>query len=435
MSNSFSVSIKKVKVREGRGRTSFSKVSQLAESIKKYGVLHPLTVALGDKEGEYNLVAGERRFRASALAGLAEVPCILRKDLDPLQDKEIELEENLQREDLEWPEQIELMRQIDEVKRKLYGEKLQGHSQEGWNTSKTADLVGVSTNTAYTQVRLAKKLKERPDLASIVKNLPMTIAAKMIERKEEEERLEAMASLGQLELSETLMFGDSCKILQTIPSESIDLVITDPPYGSEIIEKELRESSSLVTQPYAKTLKDFDNADTKYVKTIAEGVCKELARILKPSAHFYIFLFLDKYEIWRKELNKNKLELSPSPLIWSKGRTTTPFKGYNYVKCCEPLVYGYKPPREKRLAKPVKEILEFSPVSTTSREHPFEKPQDLLRLLITQSSNLGDVVLDPFAGSGATLIAAKAEGRRAIGIEVDPGHFHRAQKRIQGEKD
>ena len=65
MSNSFSVSIKNIKVREGRGRKTFGKVTQLAESIKKYGILHPLTVTPGESENEYFLVAGESRYRAS----------------------------------------------------------------------------------------------------------------------------------------------------------------------------------------------------------------------------------------------------------------------------------------------------------------------------------------------------------------------------------
>ena len=63
--------------------------------------------------------------------------------------------------------------------------------------------------------------------------------------------------------------------------------------------------------------------------------------------------------------------------------------------------------------------------------HPSQKPEELLRLLIRGYSNGGDVVLDPFAGSGSTLISAYKEGRRSMGVELDPIFYKEAQKRIE----
>lgn len=65
--------------------------------------------------------------------------------------------------------------------------------------------------------------------------------------------------------------------------------------------------------------------------------------------------------------------------------------------------------------------------------HPTEKPVALMELLIKQSSNAGDIVLDPFAGSGSTLIAAKRCERRYIGFEIDPEYYQMAQKRLDYE--
>ena len=62
--------------------------------------------------------------------------------------------------------------------------------------------------------------------------------------------------------------------------------------------------------------------------------------------------------------------------------------------------------------------------------HPTEKPVGLLASLITSVTKPGDLILDPFAGSGSTLVAAKKTGRRFIGIELDDEHFEKAQRRI-----
>ena len=63
--------------------------------------------------------------------------------------------------------------------------------------------------------------------------------------------------------------------------------------------------------------------------------------------------------------------------------------------------------------------------------HPTEKPVGLLASLITSVTKPGDLILDPFAGSGSTLVAAKKTGRRFIGIELDDKYFEKAQRRIE----
>ena len=120
------------------------------------------------------------------------------------------------------------------------------------------------------------------------------------------------------------------------------------------------------------------------------------------------------------------------PLIWQKGSAAAMFKGYEYPSDYEPILFGHASEKTKRLMSPCRATLDFKPISAKLKLHPFEKPQDLLRYLIEQSTMKGELVLDPFAGSGASLLAAKESGRSYLGFEIDKEHFLKAQARLQG---
>jgi len=112
-------------------------IEELAESIKIYGVIQPIIV--NKKEGYYEIVAGERRWRASKKAGLTEIPCIIRND-DERKSKEIALIENIQREDLNPIEKAKGFKQlIDE-----YGLKQQ----------ELADIMGMNRSTVTNCLRI-----------------------------------------------------------------------------------------------------------------------------------------------------------------------------------------------------------------------------------------------------------------------------------------
>lgn len=426
----FEVSSKDIVVKKDRGRQEFKKIQELAESIQKFGLIHPIVVSpLEDQPGKYELIAGERRFRACLFLGLAKVKVTFRDDLDDLSKKEIELEENLRRSDLTWTEQIVLVKQIDEIKRKQHGESR--YSKDGWNTEKTADLLNTSKQTVSRQINLAKTLEERPDLKEKVKNLPMSVAMKVVKQTEERERVERLAKSKSFSPVQKIVNYDAYEGLKTMPAESVDLIITDPPFGTSTIDESEGKSRGGV-QSYYQILKPDDNSTKEEVEDLLSRVIPEMYRILKPSSHIYIFYGTDFYEFLRQTMTKAGFIVEPIPLIWNKMRSTTIFHGYSYTSCYEPILFAHKPPREKRLAEAAKSILDFSPVSSQKKIHPFEKPQELLTFLIKQSSNMKDTVFDPFAGSGATIKAAVDAGRHGAGFEKNPDHYKLAIGRLNG---
>ncbi|MDE6456451.1 MAG: hypothetical protein K2L38_11245 [Dysosmobacter sp.] len=78
-----------------------------------------------------------------------------------------------------------------------------------------------------------------------------------------------------------------------------------------------------------------------------------------------------------------------------------------------------------------KDMVTFPKLSSSQMVHPTEKPVGLLASLITSVTKPGDLILDPFAGSGSTLVAARKTGRRYIGMELDEQHFETARRRVE----
>lgn len=414
---------KLILIAEGRGRKEFRNLDKLMDSISRLGVIHPLVVK-PRSDGMFELIAGERRYRALCLLGRKEFPITLKEDISPTEMKEIELEENLCREDLQWDEQCELLRQLDELKRK---------SNPGWEQGDTASLTGSSPPAVSRDISLARQMKERPDLADRIRHLPKNVASRKIEQFKEQERLQRLEDKGLLEKTSSLHLGDAIEYLKTLPDESVDLIVTDPPYGIGEIERERGKSRGTI-QTFLSEVAKSDNLNKEKVMWLLRDTLPEMIRVLKPSGHFYIFFDIPLYQGMVDLLAPLDCWVDPVPLIWDKGRPSAPFRGFTYMPCYEPILFGHKMPREKMLISPSKKILLFTETDAKEmKKHPFQKPQCILKYLIEQSSNIGDVVLDPFAGSGSTLIAAKRSGRSGIGSELNKDHYLNALSLLEKE--
>lgn len=417
------VSLRKIKVQPDRGRKKFTRIEELAESIKTKGWIHPICVT-DDPEnpGSYILIAGERRYRAAVFAGFKEVPVTFRDSLTPLEQKILELEENMCRQDIDWSEQAETMRQIHELKQQ---------ENSNWKQEDTAALYQQTQGSVSLQISVAEALKKNPELKAKVQGKPIRHAHKIIQRQEDLARVKRLKESGQLQVTLDLLHGDCRELIKKLPDDSIDLLMTDPPYGIDKIE-DLRKGGS-VKMPGHQSMSEHHNLTLDQVLELMRELAPELNRVLKPGCHFYIFCAMQYCQSVIEAILP--LEFQPPLVIWDRGKPTTPAYGYNYMNRIEAVVYGHKPPRGKRLAKNKYNILEHKEVPKSLRLYPTEKPQSLLIEMIKQSTVPGDTVLDPFAGSASTLKAAKHSGRRSIGFEIDEVAWHMAQESLQDNGD
>lgn len=152
----------------------------------------------------------------------------------------------------------------------------------------------------------------------------------------------------------------------------------------------------------------------------------EIYRILKQSSHCYIFTNVLNLKEMLIESERVGFKLH-NLLIWEKNNCTP---SQFYMKNCEYVLF-----LRKGKAKWINDIGGSKTVHQYNniighKLHPTEKPIDLLKLYISNSSNEGDIVLDSFAGSGSTLVASKELNRQYIGYEIDEEYYKVCQGRL-----
>jgi DNA modification methylase len=218
----------------------------------------------------------------------------------------------------------------------------------------------------------------------------------------------------------TIYHGDCREVLPTLARQSVELLLTDPPY--EVNYTSSRGSMGGIAG-------DDGSLDVP-------AIVLQALRVLKLNRHFYVFGPFDLTGITRRKTVE---------LIWDKGSMTAGDLSTAWGTSHERITFGTWHPAPSQAASGglAARLRRGSVISVPrnnngngARDHPTEKPPMLMRILIEASSLHGETVLDPFMGSGATLVAAQLEGRKAIGIEIEERFCELAARRVgQGVLD
>ncbi|MDF2367353.1 site-specific DNA-methyltransferase [Sneathiella sp.] len=238
--------------------------------------------------------------------------------------------------------------------------------------------------------------------------------------------------MDQIVPKNTLICGDATAEMAKLKTESVDLIIADPPYN--------------LGKNYGNNIDLKDRAE--YQK-FTESWVREAVRLLKPGGSLYCFMgvkFIARlYLMLEEEFNLTaqgwitwhytqgmgrKKGFSPrhEDILWfSKGDDAR----FNLDNVRVPQKYYRK--RNNMAGANPGDVWQFSHVHYCAAErlpHPTQKPEALLERIIKASSNPGDMVLDPFLGSGTTVRVASVLGRTATGIEINPDYIEMAQTRL-----
>jgi len=204
---------------------------------------------------------------------------------------------------------------------------------------------------------------------------------------------------------------DAVTWLSTLADASVDLMITDPPYES------LEKHRKIGTTTRLKVSKSSSNQWFDiFPNTRFESLLKEVYRVLKNNSHFYLFCDQETMFIVKPIAEKIGFKFW-KPIVWDKVNIGM---GYHFRSRYEFILFFEKGKRKlNNLGIP--DVLKCKRVY---RGYPTEKPVPLLEILITQSSVKGEVVIDPFFGSGSTLIAAENLEREFLGNDISL-HSHK----------
>ncbi len=208
--------------------------------------------------------------------------------------------------------------------------------------------------------------------------------------------------------SNSIILGDCISLMKEMDSNVVDLIITDPPYGDNITY-------------YGN--KSIQNNESPLTNCLALVECY---RVLKRNKTMYNFTNWKHLPFLTEFITKYTKFKIKHVIVWKKPNFGL---GYAFRHQFELILVLEKGNPKYNLTN-FSNVQESKHISDKSI-HPHQKPVDLLTKIIKHSSEKGDIVFDPFCGSGSTCLAAKHSIRQWFGIEKDPKYFKIAESRLE----
>lgn len=409
-----------------RTRMDPTALNELSTSIQLNGLLHPPVIGLSP-EG-YTLIAGGRRLAAIELiyamgeqfaysvstVPVGMVPVTALEDLTPLQLMELELEENIRREDLSWQDRAAATARIADIKREIAGEK--GAPEP--STRQIAEETGRAHDVVQSDLDLARNLAD-PDVAkAATKKEALKILKRKVQAEANTKLAEAVGrdhATGRMKVFQ----ADCLEWMREASPEQFDVILTDPPYGMGA--DQFGDSGGVAAGAHGYR----DDANTFI--GLMERLPEALWAVAKPEAHLYLFCDIGWFQFISDCLTNVGWRVHRTPLIWHKPNgLRAPWPEHGPWRRYETLVYAIKGDRKTTGLYP---DLVTVPADD-NLGHAAQKPVALYEDLLRRSVRPGDSVFDPFCGSGPIFAAAQSLSCYATGVEMDASAYGISLKRI-----
>ena len=213
-------------------------------------------------------------------------------------------------------------------------------------------------------------------------------------------------------MSVKLFKGDCLELLKQIEDESIDMVLTDPPYGMAF-------QSGYRKIGYEKIKGD---QNLYWLDDFVE----EIFRVSKNNTAHYMFCSFHHIDIFKQAIQKRfKVK---NIITWVKNNTSMGDLKGDFAPKTEFIIFFQK---GRRLINGRRDSNVFEFNKTRNELHPTQKPVDMTEYMLSKFSDEGNVILDPFMGSGTTGVACVNTNRNFIGMELDEDYFKVAKERIE----
>lgn len=205
--------------------------------------------------------------------------------------------------------------------------------------------------------------------------------------------------------TQSIILGDCIEVMQRLDAGSVGFVLTDPPY---ITCYRSRDGRAVIN----------DDNDAWLAPAFAE-----MYRVLRPDAFCVSFYGYPKVDLFMNAWKTAGFRVAGHLVFPKKYASNSYHTQYRHEQA-----YLLAKGQPAKPASPPPDVIDWT--YTGNKLHPTQKPVGILKPLIEAFSRPGDIVLDPFCGSGSTLVAAHELGRDCVGIELDPDHCRTAEERL-----
>ena len=363
---------------------SEEQVAQIAASIREFGFTNPILV-----DGDRGVIAGHGRLLSARKLGMDSVPVIELAHLTPIQKRAYILADNRLAENAGWDKEL-LALELADLNLSEFDLDLLGFTTDEIDELLNGDQEGLTDDDAA------------PEVAEV-----------------------AVSKTGDVWLlgNHRLLCGDATKpedYKLLLGSELVDMTFTDPPYN-------VNYANSAKDKMRGKNRAILNDNLGEDFEAFLQAACTQILLVTKGGV--YIAMSSSELDTLQSAFRSAGGKWSTF-IIWAKNTFT--LGRADYQRQYEPILYGWRDGADHfwcgarnqgdvwQINKPAKNDL-----------HPTMKPVELVERAILNSSKSRDLVLDPFGGSGTTMIAAEKSGRHARLIEMDPKYVDVIIKRWQ----
>lgn len=404
-----------------RARKAYKDLNKLVEDFRKKGIITPVAVQRqSGKAHPFLLLAGGRRFSAAAFGNFPTIPArVYPESMDDLDRREIELMENISREDLDWKEEVWLTEEIHRLQIAKHGPAL-GNTAQGHSANDTAKLLNVSAMSVSRDRTLAKALEDHSDILATAKNKSEALRlVRKLERNQETaqvaQRLQNQINSDrgdQLKrvLANGYLVGDFFEGVESVPDRAVQFVELDPPYAIELDkDKNTHESNML----------EYSEIKANVYPAFLERVFRECYRVMFPDSWIVVWHGWQWTHTVVELLKQTGFDTIPIPAVWVKigfaGQTNSP--NVRLASCVEPFIYARKGSAVIRQPGRNNTFM-FQPLHADHKSHPTERPIEMIQEIVTTFCPPGGHVMVPFLGSGNSLLAASNLGSTGFGWDL-----------------
>ncbi len=420
-------------------------VKGIADSIKEIGQLQAILVDdnLGLIDGLNRLMACKRLERDVFYITESEAKLVLD---NPLLRKVAEHQANFRRRDFSQAQTAFAITEIHNLMVEVYGEARTGPgAAEAWSQADTAKKLGYKSHATVSSALVVAKAiehnvqgvaeaKTASEALSIVKKAARIEAAGERARRLSESQSETAEIPDPIAyFGERIVLGDCLEKMKGLSNGICNLFITDPPWQIKM-DKVISDSGS-ADQKASGTYDDSSDTIIPLIKAVID----QMARVGKPDCYVVMFCGAKHWTTLTDHFRSVGFQVYNKPLVWVK---TGPVDGLCSSKSPAPSMWPASTTDFMILARRGNPVLAqlhkgdaflCPPIRSADRIHQAQKPPRLMEEIISRFYHpaTNPLLIDPFVGSGATLVAARRVGiKQYFGYELDPGNRQRAVEHL-----